>query len=269
MKDALGIDSLQFTAAVEAHFSASISDQIIISTENGKPKNWDDELLRYRPSPKEKDQEESIQETQLGILDLLGNYSPLEIKIRLYPEAICELAALAGWDATLLTQKVLIHEIGHAMVHIGTSTEFRDKNDAKILIKRNRFFASTNETAHEFLAQSFTWITINESSFLKSRKVELLKIFSDLSITQPRMYQIWGHSSLPNTEAEWKIDLKTELNHQSHPDPTTYWSQFIEKIYSSEKITRNQPGYIYQLFFKSKFENRTQNSVFHEFYKRL
>lgn len=102
---------------------------------------------------------------------LLGRYIPKEMTIEIYEKQIRRCAATLGVDPDLLREIVLIHELSHALVHLGVlSSEDRDwlnrttPTDWDVFLQqRTAIFHGIDEFTHEYVAQALTCYVINRA----------------------------------------------------------------------------------------------------------
>lgn len=204
------------------------SDILVFKKEPGKPKEWLECLSSKKLNGKERENSEDSKNDGVGILDLLGTYSPFETTIRIYPEAIGECAHDLKIDETDLTHLVILHELGHAFVHLGSSGNAVDS--ACDLVECNRFWHGLkglgDSEIHEFLAQSFTWIAINDPMVQKIYP-NLSNIFSTLIKLQPEHYKLWGRKNRPNDEQAWQASLNRARGALDEP---SHWEKCLRQI---------------------------------------
>ena len=196
------------------------SDILVFKKETGKPKEWQKYREAEKLNGKEREHSEVSKDDGVGILDLLGTYSHFETTIRIYPEAIQECADDFGINQTDLTHLVILHELGHAFVHLGSSGNA--VHSAYDLVECNRFWEQLEffwgSEIHEFLAQSFTWIAVNDL-VIRQKHPNLSGIFSKLIQSQPKDYKLWGRQNRPNDEQAWQASLtraRVALDEPSH-----------------------------------------------------
>jgi len=204
------------------------SDILVFKKETGKPKRWQKYRESKKLNGKEREHSEVSKDDGVGIFDLLGNYSSFETTIRIYPEAVQECADDFGFNQTDLTHLVILHELGHAFVHLGASGNA--VHSAYDLVECNRFWVQLEffgrSEIHEFLAQSFTWIAVNDP-IIRKKHPNLSGIFSKLIQSQPEDYKLWGRQNRPNDEQAWQAWLtraRVALDEPSH------WENCLRQI---------------------------------------
>lgn len=204
------------------------SDILVFKKELGKPEKWVEYFNSQKLDGKESENSEGSRNDGVGILDLLGTYSAFETTIRIYPEAIQECADDLGINQNDLTHVVILHELGHAFVHLGSSGNA--VHSAYDLVECNRFWVQLEffgrSAIHEFLAQSFTWIAVNDP-IIRKKHPNLSGIFSKLIQSQPEDYKLWGRQNRPNDEQAWQASLdraRVALDEPSH------WENCLRQI---------------------------------------
>lgn len=204
------------------------SEILVVKKETGKPKEWQKYRESGKLNGKEPEHNEVSKDDGVGILDLLGTYSPFETTIRIYPEAIQECADDFGINQTDLTHLVILHELGHAFVHLGSSGNA--VHSAYDLVACNRFFEQLRFFGgieiNEFLAQSFTWIAVNDPA-IRKKHPNLSGIFSKLVQSQPEDYKLWGRQNRPNDEQEWQAWLNRARGALDEP---SHWENCLRQI---------------------------------------
>lgn len=204
------------------------SDILVFKKEPGKPKEWLEYLSSKKLNGKERENSEDSKNDGVGIFDLLGTYSPFETTIRIYPEAIVECAHDRKIDKTDLTHLVILHELGHAFVHLGSSGNAVEV--AHDLVECNRFWTGLkglgDSEIHEFLAQSFTWIAINDPMIHK-KFPNLSNTFSTLIQWQPEHYKLWGRKNRPKDEQAWRDSLERAREALDEP---SHWENCLRKL---------------------------------------
>jgi hypothetical protein len=76
------------------------------------------------------------------------------------------------------------------------------------------------------LAQSFTWIAVNDP-IIRKKHPNLSGIFSKLIQSQPEDYKLWGRQNRPNDEQAWQASLdraRVALDEPSH------WENCLRQI---------------------------------------
>jgi hypothetical protein len=204
------------------------SDILVFKKEPGKPKKWLEYLSSKKLNGKERENSGDSKNDGVGILDLLGTYSPFETTIRIYPEAIQECADDLGINQTDLTHVVILHELGHAFVHLGSSGNA--VVSAYDLVECNRFWVQLEffgrSAIHEFLAQSFTWIAVNDLA-IREIHPNLSGLFSKLVQSQPEDYKLWGRHNRPNDEQAWQAWLNRARGALNEP---AHWENCLRQI---------------------------------------
>lgn len=225
--------------ALETDFNIAIEQLVDIELCAGKPKRWEEltGLLKRIQTLQRENQSDSHpteghleEESRVGLLDILGTYSFQECAIRLYPEAIRKTSDALGFEHQSLTTEVMIHEIGHAMSHLAIENGSKDAFSAVWLKKCNSSFLKVSDRMHEFLAQAFTWIAIEEAASTQRNRQELKRIFARLADLQPMQYRLWGTPYFPKDESDWEEKLKRMTTHNNHPHSRSHWKSFSEKL---------------------------------------
>ncbi|BAF59040.1 hypothetical protein PTH_0859 [Pelotomaculum thermopropionicum SI] len=145
----------------------------------------------------EKISEEDVEagKIKLDFEEFLGVYRPVTREILIYRRAINRFSKLLSIDAKYLEQIVRLHELCHAIVHLGVfRNEDRKYLDmmpvtdwSSFLEKRHSFFAAVDVETREFLAQLLTWHIINSRILEDSPTLE--QAFLTLMQRQSPMYQ--------------------------------------------------------------------------------
>lgn len=117
----------------------------------------------------------------IPIDNLLGVYDADKQQVKIFTRAISMCARALRLSEADLQFKVRVHELGHALVHLGTSTV--PENWQSFLSQRRKLFAAIDAKAHEVLAQLVACCILKDDAGGR-------KVFLALMEREPEEYRL-------------------------------------------------------------------------------
>lgn len=185
-----------------------ISQNIILC--GGATEYFSQEMPVWHPTKSDED--------DLRPIDILyGQYDPNARSIVIFRDQIAQHANSFGAEPHELEEIVRIHELAHAVIHLGSRVDdvhdhlsrfgqFKITDWPTFVHTRTSWFSTFSTELHEFLAQALTYTALCKLSS-PQRSERLRKVFDSLESKQSRHYRLTPQVKSCATDTDWPLVL--------------------------------------------------------------